>query len=112
MKHFLAISAFLLASVNAAPFESEVQQHLLTSSPPPILTPSPTSPSLVLTCSASGSPLPAFTWLKDGLPIAPSSVSSAGLGEAITTLRVPCPLRAVYTCVATSGAQREEAETR
>ena len=25
---------------------------------------------------------------------------------------MPCPARAVYTCVATSGAQREEAQTR
>ena len=112
----------------AAPLEPEVQ-HLLTSSPPPLLRLSSySSPSLLLTCSASGSPLPTFTWLKDGLPIAPTSPSSTGLGETVSTLRyvlqsykplctmnmnrVPCPRQAVYTCVATSGGHTEEAHTR
>ena len=72
-------------SNHPAPFEPE-EQHLLTSTPPPLLRPSSSS-LLLLTCSASGSPLPSFTWMRDGLPIASTSTSSAGLGEAISTLR-------------------------
>ena len=44
---FNVINLSYFLPYHPAPFESEAQQHLLTSSPPPILKPSSTSPSLV-----------------------------------------------------------------
>ena len=48
---FNVIDLSYLLSFQPAPFESEAQQHLLTSSPPPILRPSSTSPALVFKIS-------------------------------------------------------------
>ncbi|MBN3312119.1 HMCN1 protein, partial [Atractosteus spatula] len=63
---------------------------------------------VALTCEASGIPLPAITWLKDGLPISLSnSVRVLSGGRTLRLLRSTVEDAGRYTCVVSNAAGEE-----
>ena len=92
----------------------------ITDFPPPLVPLSSSRPA-VLSCTASGSPLPSIHWYKGDqkLSFSPQQLSSSssfsnGLGETTSNLILSCQSEKiqVYTCVAVSGDAVEEADTR
>lgn len=67
------------------------------------------SHALTLECNAAGHPLPALTWLKDGVPVkASDNVHIDSDGKTLNILSILEADQGQYVCVATSVAGEKE----